>query len=288
MPLQSGWAGWDIVGEQRIQKILAQWGLASRREAERAIAAGRVRINGQVARLGQVADPDRDRLEWDGRWVQPDRRPDLIYLLLNKPAGMISACWDDRDRPVVLDCLPPAWREGRGIHPVGRLDWDSTGALILTNDGALTFGLTHPRFHVPKTYEVWVAGWPTAETIDRWRQGVVLDDRSTLPAQVRVLAQTGQGVHGLSQRGDRGPRDRSVDRYPWGQEPATQLQIILNEGRNRQIRRTADLLGHPVLALHRTAIGPVQLAKRGQLRLGVGQYRDLTDSELNALRRQIL
>ncbi|GAB4144864.1 MAG: pseudouridine synthase [Cyanobacteria bacterium J069] len=236
---------------ERIQKILSQYGIASRRQAEQLILAGRVRLNGQVATLGQSADLTGDRLEVDGQLLKPQARPDLLYLLLHKPTGVLSTCDDPQRRRTVLDLLPAHLRQASGLHPVGRLDANSTGALLLTNDGAITFSLTHPSHHIPKTYEVWVAGHPHPTTLRHWREGVWLDGRPTLPAEVTPID------------------ERSTQ---------TLLRVVLREGRNRQIRRVAEQLGHPVIALHRVAIGPVELG-----RLPVGRYRPLTSPELIAL-----
>jgi 16S rRNA U516 pseudouridylate synthase RsuA-like enzyme len=167
---------------ERVQKLLSQWGIASRRQAEQMILAGRVRLNGELVQLGQKVQPEIDRVEVDGRVIEPVTRPDRLYLLLNKPAGVVSTCDDPQRRTTVLDLLPPAFQQGQGLHPVGRLDVESTGALLLTNDGELTFQLTHPRYHVPKTYQVWVEGRVTPAELQRWRQGILLDGRKTLPA----------------------------------------------------------------------------------------------------------
>lgn len=239
--------------DERLQKILAQWGIASRRQAEQMILAGRVRLNGNIVQLGQKANPDRDRIEVDGVPVTATERPQSVYLLLHKPAGVVSTCSDPRDRSKVLDLLPPKLRYGQGIHPVGRLDADSTGALLLTNDGKLTFCLTHPRHSISKTYQVWVKGDPPEPVLQAWRQGVILSGRKTMPAQVRVL-------------------DRTRDQ--------TMLEVIISEGRNRQIRRTASQLGYPVVHLHRTAIGSIQLQPPSEPILPVGCYRPLTNSEI--------
>ncbi|MCY7381060.1 MAG: rRNA pseudouridine synthase [Microcoleus sp. CAN_BIN18] len=239
--------------QQRLQKILAQWGIASRRLAEQMIVAGRVRVNGNIVGLGQKANPDWDLIEVDGIPVKPADRPAEVYLLLNKPAGVVSTCNDPRARSKVLDLLPPQLRSGQGIHPVGRLDADSTGALLLTNDGKLTFCLTHPRHSIAKTYQVWVLGDPPGPILQAWRQGIILSGRKTLPAKVRVLDRT---------------RDQTL------------LEVILSEGRNRQIRRTAEQLGYPVMRLHRTAIGPIQLQQPAQPILPPGCYRPLEDSEI--------
>ncbi|MEG4997453.1 pseudouridine synthase [Microcoleus sp. B4-D4] len=241
------------MSDERLQKILAQWGIASRRLAEQMIVAGRVRVNGNIVRLGQKANPDRDLIEVDGIPVKPTDRPAFVYLLLNKPAGVVSTCRDPRARSKVLDLLPPKLRYGQGIHPVGRLDADSTGALLLTNNGKLTFCLTHPRHSIAKTYQVWVRGDPPETILQAWRQGIILSDRKTLPAKVRIL-------------------DRAGDQ--------TLLEIILSEGRNRQIRRIAEQLGHPVVRLHRTAIGPILLQQPGSPILPPGSYRPLEDAEI--------
>jgi 23S rRNA pseudouridine2605 synthase len=242
--------------EERVQKILSQWGIASRRQAEKMILAGRVRLNGVVVHLGDKVNPETDLLEVDGKPIEPCNRPQSIYLLLNKPVGVVSTCRDSRNRPTVLDLLPKTLRKGQGIHPVGRLDAESTGALLLTNDGSLTFQLTHPRYHVPKTYHVWVQGHPPESVLQDWRQGVNLSGKKTLPAQVRVLKR--------------------------GREE-TLLEIVLTEGRNRQIRRVADLLSYPVIHLHRTAIGPIQLQPKGEPVLPSSHYRSLQDFEIRFL-----
>lgn len=239
---------------QRLQKILSQWGIASRRQAEQMILAGRVQLNGAVVNLGQTADPEVDWIEVDGRSIQP-ARPQQIYLLLHKPAGVLSTCSDPWQRPTVLDLLPS---DQPGLYPVGRLDVDTTGALLLTNDGTLTFCLTHPRHHVPKTYQAWVQGHPPESVLQVWRQGVVLSGRVTLPAEVQVLEQRGNPAQ-------------------------TKLEVVLKEGRNRQIRRVAEQLGYPVLHLHRTAIGPVQLQPKDGLELPRGDYRPLIIAELEFL-----
>ncbi len=245
---------------ERVQKILSQWGIASRRQAEQMILAGRVRLNGSLAHLGQKADPNTDRLEVDGRAITPANRPQLIYILLNKPAGVVSTCRDPRNRSTVLDLLPVELKQGQGIHPVGRLDAESTGALLLTNDGALTLSLTHPRYHLSKTYRVWVRGHPPESVLELWRQGVILSGKKTLPAQVKVLKRRSQ---------------------------QTLLQIVLTEGRNRQIRRLAKQLGFEVLKLHRTAIGSIQLQLPNEPVLPSGHYRFLKDFEICFLNNRV-
>lgn len=237
---------------ERLQKIISQWGIASRRQAEQMILDGRVRLNGEVVQLGQKANPAQDQIEVDGKQIQPINRPEPVYVLLHKPAEVVSTCDDPWGRRTVLDLLPDAMRQS-GIHPVGRLDAASTGALLLTNEGDVTFSLTHPRHAIAKTYEVWVKGHPTAAALQQWRQGIMLAGKQTLPADVEVM-----------------------DRHHTSQ---TLLRIVLREGRNRQIRRVAEQLGYPVLKLHRVAIGPIQLGD-----LASGEFRFLTRAEIKFLR----
>jgi pseudouridine synthase len=237
---------------ERLQKLIAGSGLCSRRHAEALLRQGLVRVNGQVASLGAQADPARDHISVDGRPLAAP--PPRLTLLINKPPGVLCTCSDPRGRPTVLDLLPEGWRHGHGLHPVGRLDSDSRGALLLSNDGALTLRLTHPRFGHRKTYRVWVDGHPAAETLDRWRSGVPLDGLASAPVALRPLRQSRQ---------------------------ATLLEVTMGEGRNRQIRRTADLLGHPVRDLQRLAIGPIQLGA-----LEEGQWRRVSLEALQPTQAQ--
>ncbi|RUT01388.1 pseudouridine synthase [Dulcicalothrix desertica PCC 7102] len=246
--------------EARLQKVLSQWGIASRRQAEEMIRQSRVRINGALAEVGQKVDPQRDVITVDGKAIATTERPSLIYLLLNKPVGVVSTCDDPQGRTTVLDLLPKELSSGLGIHPVGRLDAESTGALILTNDGDLTYSLTHPKHSIPKTYRVLVQGQVNDAVLTSWRQGVMLDGRKTRQASVRV-----------------------VKRMP----TQTRLEIVLKEGRNRQIRRVAEQLGHPVIELHRTAIGSIELQITGQSSLAEGSYRYLKDFEIRSLHSYI-
>ncbi|GEM_PF-151709 len=251
--------------QERLQKILSQWGIASRRHAEQTILDGRVRVNGKPVSVGDKADPQRDRIEVDGTVLHPQQRPQLLYLLLNKPLGVVCTCSDPAGRQTVLDLLPQQLRQGQGLHPVGRLDVDSTGALILTNDGDLTFRLTHPRHELPKTYSVWVKGFPTPAALQKWRQGVRLSVGKTQPARVEVLK-----------------KDRKK-----GQ---TLLRVTIREGKNRQIRRIGDRLGYPVVRLHRTAIGNIRLTppppSPQKPYLPPGAYRFLSDGEVAALKHR--
>lgn len=231
----------------RLQKLVAAAGLCSRRQAETWLREGRVRVNGDLAQLGDRADPACDRISVDG---QPLELPGTtVTLLLNKPPGVLSTCQDTHGRPTVLELLPPELR--RGLHPVGRLDADSRGALLLSNDGDLTLRLTHPRYGHRKTYQVWVEGWPQPATLERWRAGVPLDGLPSQPVELHRL------------RHHRG---------------ATLLELVLREGRNRQIRRTAEILGHPVLDLRRVAVGPVQLGD-----LPEGSWREVEPGEWGPL-----
>jgi 23S rRNA pseudouridine2605 synthase len=245
---------------ERIQKILSQWGIASRRQAEKMILAGRVKLNDRIAVLGDKVDLNIDKLAVDGQVIQDCHRPTLIYLLLNKPLGVVSTCNDPQQRPTVINLLPNCLKQGQGIHPVGRLDVNSSGALLLTNDGDFTLNVTHPRYHLPKTYHVWLDGCPTNRDLDIWCQGVMLFEQKTLPAKVRILQQ---------------------------KPTKTLLEIILVEGKNRQIRRVAAQLGFKVLALHRTAIASITLRTESGNNLSPGDYRHLTTEEVTFLQKTL-
>lgn len=239
-----------MITKQRIQKILREYGIASRREAEKMIIQGRVKINNHLVKLGDQADPKKDKITVDGKILT--KPPALIYLLLHKPKGVVSTCNDPQNRKTVLDLLEPELRSKQGIHPVGRLDQDSTGALLLTNDGKFTLNLTHPRYHLPKTYQVWVQGNPSESVLEKWRKGLILEGKVTLPAQIEVLIE---------------------------KPTKTLLKIIINEGKNKQIRKVAEILGFPVINLHRIAIGPIKLSS-----LPLGKYRFLEDWELQKIK----
>ena len=235
---------------QRLQKILAQAGVASRRASETLIAEGRVSVNRTIVReMGTKADPDVDDIRVDGRRITSAQTP--RYILLHKPAGYVSTRADPQRRPTVLDLL-------QGVHeyiyPVGRLDYDSEGLLLLTNDGDLAATLTHPRHGVERTYEAQVAGTPDADALERLRRGIPLDGRRTLPADVTLLS--------------RGRGDRQAV-----------LVITIREGRNRQVRRMCEAVGHPVRALTRTRFGPLD-----DRRLRPGHWRELTPQEIRTLK----
>jgi 23S rRNA pseudouridine2605 synthase len=243
------------VSELRLQKILSAAGIASRRAAERLIAQGRVSVNGRtVTELGTRADPSRDDIRVDGRRVKAAEP--LRYLLLNKPRGYVTTRSDPARRPTVIDLIPGV-REY--VYPVGRLDYDSEGLLLLTNDGDLAARLTHPKHGVEREYEAWVLGTPDERDVERLRRGLVIDGRRTAPAGVRVR-DTGRGRR----------------------QGQTLLSLVLREGRNRQVRRMCEAVGHPVDALTRVRFGPLADA-----RLKPGQFRDLTPPELRRLRAEL-
>lgn len=234
------------MASERLQKLMAAAGFCSRRRGEELLRQGRVRLNGQRAQLGDQADLATDRIEIDGQPLAPPAA--TLTLLLNKPLGVLSTCHDPHGRTTVLDLLPAELRRGQGLHPVGRLDADSRGALLLSNDGALTLQLTHPRYGHSRTYRAWVRGRPERAVLDQWRAGVPLEGQASQAVQLSVLEQDGD---------------------------ATLLELVMREGRNRQIRRTAGLLGHPVLDLRRIAIGGLELAD-----LPEGRWRRLQPGEL--------
>jgi 23S rRNA pseudouridine2605 synthase len=236
---------------ERLQKILSQAGVASRRASEQLMLEGRVTVNGATVReLGSKADPARDDIRVDGRRVKVVAQH--RYILLNKPRGYVTTRSDPQRRPTVLDLLHSV-REY--IYPVGRLDFDSEGLLLLTNDGDLAARLTHPRHGVARVYEARVLGIPDARDLDRLARGVTIDGRPSGPAQA-VLRPSGRR----------------------GADSAT-LIITIREGRNRQVRKMCDAIGHPVTHLKRVAIGPIRDAK-----LPVGRWRDLTAQEVAKLR----
>ena len=227
----------------RLQKLLARAGVASRRAVEELIAEGRVTVNGEVAELGRRADPDHDRIEIDGALVGV--RPDIVWYLLNKPSGVVTTAADPHGRTTVVDLVPSEPR----VFPVGRLDADTEGLLLLTNDGEVTHRLTHPSYGVEKEYLAHVEGMPSRGALRRLREGVELDDGLTAPAKVSTV---GDGV----------------------------VRLVIHEGRNRQVRRMCDAVGHPVKRLVRVRIGPIT-----DRRLGPGQWRQLSVAEVRSLER---
>jgi 23S rRNA pseudouridine2605 synthase len=236
----------------RLQKVLSQAGVASRRAAEKLIADGRVTVNGKtILTMGVKADPQKDDIRVDGRRIKTAAR--LRYILLYKPTGFVTTRSDPQRRPTVMDLLAGV-REY--VYPVGRLDYDSEGLLLLTNDGDLAARLTHPRHGVGRTYEARVAGMPDREALDRLQNGIPLDGHRTLPADVVLL------------------NDRRRDRDGV-------LRLTIREGRNRQVRRMCEAVGHPVQQLKRTKFGT--LADR---RLKPGEWRDLAPAEIQSLKME--
>jgi pseudouridine synthase len=248
---------------ERLQKILSQAGVASRRASEQLMLEGRVTVNGTTVReLGTKADPSHDDIRVDGRRIrQPARHR---YILLNKPRGYVTTRSDPQKRPTVVDLLAGV---SEYVYPVGRLDYDSEGLLLLTNDGELAARLTHPSHGVARVYEVQVAGVPDAHDLERLGRGVTIEGRRTQPAEVTLVP--GARAHG---------RMRSLPERE-GRSATATLRITVREGRNRQVRRMLDAIGHPVDRLARVAIGPIRDAK-----LKPGQWRELSEDELKRLR----
>ena len=233
--------------QERLQKLLSGFGVASRREAERLIEAGVVKVNGKVATLGMRADPETDRIEVDGRRIE--KRPPLTYVMLNKPRGYVTTTDDERGRRTVTDLL-----EGLShrVYPVGRLDMNTEGLLLLTNDGAFAQRLTHPKFEVEKEYRANVTGDAEA-AVKLFRKGMLIDGETFSPARARVLkTDPTTGVSTIS--------------------------IIIHEGKNRQVRRMCETAGLEVRRLKRVAEGPLTLTG-----LAPGKWRLLTEEEVSLL-----
>lgn len=236
---------------ERIQKILAEAGIASRREAERLVIEGRVTVNGKVIdTLGFKADPSKDHIKVNGKRIT--RFEPKVTLLLNKPRGYLSTLKDPKGRATVTDLLKKVkWR----IYPVGRLDFDAEGLLLLTNDGDLAFALSHPRFSIPRTYLVKVTGVPEEKKLGLIKRGVMLEDGKARAVSSHIL--------------------RQGEKNSW-------VQVVVTEGRNRLVKRMFSAIGHSVLKLKRIEFGPIQLGD-----LPLGQFRYLTAEELEKLKRLI-
>jgi pseudouridine synthase len=236
--------------QERLQKVMAHAGVGSRRRCEEMISQGRVTVNDKTATLGQKVDPRRDEIRVDGKAIE---REELRYIMVYKPLDVLSSTEDElgEGRRTVRDIVKVPGH----LYPVGRLDKNSIGLMLLTNDGNMAHKLTHPSYGHKKTYLVWVEGKPSRETIRAWGDGVMLDEKMTLPCKVKIV-------------------DEDAER--------TRLQIVMREGRKRQIRRVAAQLGHPVQNLLRTKLGPLHLSN-----VGLGQWRDLTADEIRQLRRSI-
>ncbi|SHF04037.1 pseudouridine synthase [Desulforamulus putei] len=233
--------------DERLQKVLAKAGVASRRHAEELITGGKVMVNGRVVtELGTKVDAYKDKILVNGKPIPPPEKK--VYLLLHKPRGYVTTLSDERGRKTVLDLLEGVEQR---VYPVGRLDYDSEGLLLMTNDGELTHALTHPKHQVKKTYLARVEGVPEPEKLQAMAKGLQLEDGLTAPAEVKIVdIQNGRAL----------------------------LQISIHEGRNRQVRRMCEHIGHRVLRLRRVRIGPLELGN-----LKPGEFRPLTRQELKEL-----
>ncbi|AAM24554.1 MAG: Pseudouridine synthase [Caldanaerobacter subterraneus] len=231
----------------RLQKYLAECGIASRRKCEEYILQGRVKVNGKVVKeLGTKIDPDVDIIEFDDKIVRREEKK--VYIMLYKPAGYITSVKDPFGRPTVLDLVKVKER----IYPVGRLDFDTSGLLLLTNDGELANILMHPKHEIVKTYVAKIKGIPTKEEMERFENGLIIDGRKTAKAKIRILnVKNGTSV----------------------------VEIQIHEGRNRQVKKMCKAIGHPVIALKRTKIGELEL--KG---LKPGEWRYLTEDEIRYLK----
>lgn len=232
---------------ERLQKFMARCGIASRREAENIILAGRVKVNKKiVTELGTKVDTDNDKVFLDGELIRPEKK--LYYIMLNKPKGYVTTAKDEFDRKTVMELVADI--DAR-LYPVGRLDYDSEGLLLLTNDGDFAYRMTHPTQHIPKKYHAIVSGTPDVGHVMKLRCGVAIDGYVTKPARVDI-AET--------------------------RENTTQLNITISEGKNRQIRKMCEAIGFPVIKLKRVSIGNVHLGN-----LPKGKWRHLSEGELNIL-----
>ncbi|MCW5212382.1 rRNA pseudouridine synthase [Desulfobulbus sp. TB] len=230
----------------RIQKIIAHAGICSRRKAEEYIAQGRVKVDGKtVSQPGLKVDPQQVVITVDGKPLQEEKK---VYVLLHKPRGYVTTLSDPQGRPIVTDLLPDIKER---LFPVGRLDLDSEGALLLTNDGALTNQVLHPRYEVKKTYQATVRGFPKKSNLRRLEQGIVLDGTKTWPAQLRVIKK---------------------------EKDVTVVEIIIHEGKKRQVRKMFQAVGYPVIRLKRTAYGRLHIGN-----LSEGTYRFLDKNDIKKL-----
>jgi 23S rRNA pseudouridine2605 synthase len=237
--------------EKRLQKILSEMGIASRRKAEELIIEGRVTVNGTPARIGMKADPDRDHIKLDGKLLTGKKEP-KVYLMFYKPRNVVTSLDDPEERPTVRDYMT---KMRYRVYPVGRLDFDSEGLLLITNDGDFAHAVLHPSKEVPKTYEVKIDGALKDEDIEKLRRGVSIEGGRTAPARVRKL--------------------RKLKSNSW-------IEITIHEGKKRQIRRMLQRVGYSVLRLKRTRIGPINLGS-----LKAGEMRELKLEELEAIRQKL-
>lgn len=232
----------------RLQKYLAGCGVASRRTCEEYILQGKVMVNGTIIKELGTKVTEEDIVVYDNQIIQPDKA--YVYYVLNKPVGYITTAKDEKNRPTVLDIMEDI---DERIFPVGRLDYNTSGLIILTNDGELTYALTHPKHQVDKTYHVKVRGRVDSVSIEKLQTGVIVDGRKTAPAAVKIMDK---------------------------REVATKLSITIHEGRNRQIRKMCEAVGHSVIKLMRNSIGEITLDG-----LPIGRYRELTKEEVAYLKK---
>ena len=239
------------MAEERLQKYLAQAGVASRRASEKLILDGHVRVNGKVIReMGTKVVPGKDQVEVDGKPVVLEEK--TVYVLLNKPTGYVTTVKDPQNRLTVMDLIKDIPYR---VYPVGRLDFETEGLLLLTNDGELAYRMTHPKFELKKTYVAWVEGAVKEESIRILCDGVVLEDGKTAPAEVKILRR---------------------------EKKKTQVEITIHEGKNRQVRRMLQAVNHPVIMLRRISAGNLKL--KG---LQTGEYRYLTQDEERVLKNRL-
>ncbi|MED1793895.1 pseudouridine synthase [Brevibacillus nitrificans] len=238
---------------ERLQKVLAHAGVASRRHCEELIVQGHVQVNGKVVReLGTKVDPQADQILVHGRPIQTEQH---VYLMLHKPTGVITSVSDPRGRRVVTDLLKGIKER---VYPVGRLDYDTSGLLLLTNDGELANRLAHPSYEIDKVYRAWVKGVPSPDKVKRLATGISLEDGMTSAGEARLLKTAPA-------------RDKAL------------VELTIHEGRNRQVRRMCDAIGHPVLTLERIRLGFLTLEG-----LSAGQYRPLTSAEVEKLKQGLV
>ncbi len=230
----------------RLNKYIAHCGAASRRKADELVKKGLVRVNGKIAEIGQDV-AEGDVVELKGKAITPEKR--MVYYMLNKPTGYVTTSSDDQGRPTVLDLMPDI---SERIYAVGRLDYNTSGLLILTNDGDLAFRIMHPKSMIFKTYVAEVTGLVTMYEASKLRKGVAIDGHTTAPAEVEIIRQSKSG---------------------------SLVEIRISEGRNRQVRRMFEAIGHRVVALERTAVGNMKMAHLKQ-----GQFRKLSENEIKYLK----